>query len=101
MDQNKFNVTIDSDLAELIPGFMENRRQDIENLKSASENRDFETLRSIGHSLKGVGGGYGFMLITELGAAIESAAREQDLDTTNKCIMDLSEYLQKVDIRYE
>lgn len=101
MGQDKYTVIIDSDLEELIPGFMENRRQDVENLMAASENRDFESLRSIGHSLKGVGGGYGFMLITELGAAIESAAKEQDLDTASKCIKELSGYLQRVEIRYE
>jgi len=101
MGQDKFIVTIDADLEELIPGFMENRRQDIEKLLSASANGDFECLRSIGHSLKGVGGGYGFMRITELGAAIETAAREKNTDIARKCIIELSEYLQGVEIRYE
>lgn len=101
MSQNKFTVTIDADLEELIPGFLENRRQDLEKMQAAIEAGDYENLRTVGHSLKGVGGGYGFMQITELGAAIESAAREKDMETARKCVTELSEYLEGVEITYE
>lgn len=101
MGQDKFTVVIDADLEELIPGFLENRRQDVEKLQVAYDASDFESLRSIGHSLKGVGGGYGFMKISELGAVIESTASEQDMDTAKECIRELSRFLQNIEIRYE
>lgn len=101
MGQDKITVTVDADLEELIPGFLENRRQDVENLQAAAEKSDYENLRSIGHSLKGVGGGYGFMKISELGATIESAANEQDMESAKKCIIELSAFLQNVEVRYE
>lgn len=101
MSDNCIVVTIDPDLEELIPGFLENRHRDVQNLKTASVANDFETLRSTGHSLKGVGGGYGFNRITEIGAEIEASAKMKDIEKINKHISALEEYLNKIEIRFE
>lgn len=101
MSQEKITVSIDADLEELIPGFLENRLKDIDNLKSAAGADDFERLRSIGHSLKGVGGGYGFDTITLLGAEIESSAKARDMDRIKQSIAELAGYLQRVEIKFE
>ena len=101
MSQEKIIVKIDPDLEELIPGFLENRLKDVNNLKAASEKDDFSTLRSIGHSLKGVGGGYGFAMITELGAEIESSSKSNDINKIKQCIAELEEYLTRIDVQYE
>lgn len=101
MALEKIVINIDPDLEELIPGFLENRTRDVSNLQNAAGNKDFDTLRSVGHSLKGVGGGYGFARITELGAAIETAAKSGDLNAINQHIAELAEYLQRVEIKYQ
>lgn len=101
MSHEKITVKIDPDLEDLIPGFLENRLKDVTNLKDASSNSDFEVLRSIGHSLKGVGGGYGFAMITQLGADIELLAKANDISRIRQCISELEDYLQRIDIRYE
>lgn len=101
MSQEKITVKIDPDLEELIPGFLENRNKDITNLKAAFSRSDFEALRSIGHSLKGVGGGYGFAMITQLGADIELLAKANDISRIRQCISELEDYLQRIDIKYE
>lgn len=101
MSDEKIIVTIDPDLEELIPGFLENRGSDVQKLKTASAIKDFESLRSIGHSLKGVGGGYGFTGITEIGAEIEALAKMSDIEKINKQITALEEYLVNVEIRFE
>lgn len=101
MGQEKITVKIDPDLEELIPGFLENRLRDITNLKAASSNNDFEALKSIGHSLKGVGGGYGFAMITQLGADIELLAKANDISRIRQRISELEDYLQRIDIQYE
>lgn len=101
MGDKNLIVTIDPDLEDLIPGFLENRNNDIRNLKAASAKNDFETLRSIGHSLKGVGGGYGFDRITEIGAEIEASAKSGNIEKINASIVALEEYLGKIEIRFE
>jgi FOG: HPt domain len=101
MNQDKIIVHIDRDLEELIPVFLDNRVKDIENLKSAVTANDYDKLRSIGHNLKGVGGGYGFAMITDLGADIEAAAKVNDIKTINELIDSLADYLERVEIVYQ
>jgi len=101
MNQDKIIVHIDRDLEDLIPVFLDNRVKDIENLKSAVTANDYVKLRSIGHNLKGVGGGYGFAMITDLGADIEAAAKVNDIKTINELIDSLADYLERVEIVYQ
>ena len=101
MSTEKIQVTIDPDLEELIPGFLENRQKDVDKMKEALTAGDIETLRSIGHSLKGVGGGYGFDRISELGAEIEVFAKNEDLESIKSRADDLAGYLEHVEVVYE
>jgi len=99
--ENKIAVSIDGDLEDLIPGFLDNRRKDIESLKEALSVKNIESLKSIGHSLKGVGGGYGFDGLSEIGAEIESKAKSDDITGMNTLIENLTDYLDRVEITYE
>ena len=100
MSDEKIIIQVDPDLEELIPGFLENRNLDVEKLRSALDENNFANLQSIGHSIKGVGGGYGFDLMSDLGADIESAAKESNVDDIREKINQLADYLQRVEIEY-
>ncbi len=101
MTDDKIVVRVDADLEELIPGFLENRGKDIERLREALAEQDISTLQSIGHSLKGVGGGYGFDGLSEIGAGIETAAKEQNISLIEELINTMADYLQRVDVVLE
>ncbi len=94
-------VTIDADLEDLIPGFLDNRKKDVEKVRMAMSNSDFASVQSIGHSLKGVGGGYGFHEISRIGAEIEQAAKANSVEEMNAGAAELDEYLNNLEIRYE
>lgn len=94
----KIRVTVDPDLADLIPGFLDNRRKDITAMQAALEKGDFETIRILGHSMKGAGGGYGFDAITDIGAALEQAAKGKDPEAVSKSLRDLASYLDHVEV---
>jgi histidine phosphotransfer protein HptB len=100
MSDEKIIIQVDPDLEELIPGFLENRSLDVEKLQSALDDNDFENLTSIGHSIKGVGGGYGFYLMSELGENIETAAKENNIDALRENINRLDGYLKSVEVEY-
>lgn len=100
MTEEKIVVEVDEDLEDLIPGFLNNRNADIGKLQQAADASDFETLRSIGHSLKGVGGGYGFEKMSELGASIETAAKGEQLEEIKSFIAALENYLQNVEVKF-
>ena len=44
VSKDQIVVKIDSDLKDLIPGYLQNRRNDIVNIKAALETKDFEFL---------------------------------------------------------
>ncbi|OGT71608.1 MAG: hypothetical protein A3I78_01260 [Gammaproteobacteria bacterium RIFCSPLOWO2_02_FULL_56_15] len=101
MSNSKIPVTIDIDLEDLIPGFLTNRGKDLGTLRNALECSDFPVMQSIGHSLKGVGGGYGFDRMSEIGAAIENAARIKNVEQLKELIENYSDYLTRVEVRFE
>lgn len=94
----RIHVAIDPDLAELVPGFLQNRRDDIARLRTAVAAAEFDRIRLLGHSMKGSGGGYGFDAITELGARIETAALARDGATVLTAVAELEDYLRRVEV---
>jgi CheY-like chemotaxis protein/HPt (histidine-containing phosphotransfer) domain-containing protein len=84
--------------ADLMPGFLQNRRQDVIAMLDALERGDFQTVESLGHGMKGAGGSYGFQAITDFGAALEQAAESADIDASRKWVGELSRYLDRVEI---
>lgn len=94
-------VRVDSEIEDLVPGYLENRRKDIITIRAALGNGDFDAIRVIGHSMKGSGGGYGFDKITELGRSIELAARGCNHEDIVKFLDELLVYLERIVIVYE
>ena len=89
-------VYIDPELEDLIPGFLANRRRDVESLRLLLGQGDYAAIRLIGHSMKGAGGGYGFDPITEYGDQIETAALEGKGDVILAVTAALADYLARV-----
>jgi CheY-like chemotaxis protein/HPt (histidine-containing phosphotransfer) domain-containing protein len=91
-------VRADPKFADLMPGFLQNRRHDVIVMLDALDRGDFETVESLGHDMRGVGGNYGFPAITDIGAALEQAAESVDADASRKWVDELSRYLDRVEI---
>jgi HPt (histidine-containing phosphotransfer) domain-containing protein len=96
----KIIVTIDADLEDLIPDYLENRRQDCQTVLQKLENGDYEGIRVLGHTMKGTGGGYGFDAITDMGRALEEAAKQPDPAAIRSVVAQLEDYLQAIEIVY-
>jgi len=94
-------VSVDRDLEDLIPGFIKNRIKDIETIKKDLEIRDYESIRILGHSMKGAGGGYGFNAISDIGRVLEQAAKDLNTEAIQKEIAALADYLERVEVVYE
>jgi HPt (histidine-containing phosphotransfer) domain-containing protein len=97
---NKVIVEVDSDLADLVPKFLANRQKDLLQIGDAIDRADNAALCVIGHNMKGVGGGYGFGEITELGKRIEAAAKTGDAAVLREQLHQYKEYLANLEIRY-
>ena len=97
----KIIVHVENDLADLIPGYLANREKDITAIQNALANKDWESVRILGHSMKGSGGGYGFETITDIGMLMEMAAKEGCDKDIGLQVKRLEEYLRQIEVVYD
>jgi HPt (histidine-containing phosphotransfer) domain-containing protein len=94
-------VHVDPDIADLIPGFLDNRRKDTASIAEAVTRGDFETVRTLGHRMKGAGGSYGFDPITDIGSRLEQAGLAKNADEIKSLMAELAAYLDDVTVVYD
>jgi len=95
---NKVQVRADNRLRAVIPGYLQNRRDDARSILEALERFDYEAIRELGHKMHGSGSGYGFPRITAIGQALEEAARERNADSVHSRVTELSTYLDLIEL---
>jgi HPt (histidine-containing phosphotransfer) domain-containing protein len=91
-------VEVDPDLIDLIPDFLARKRADLLTLKDALERGDLRTIAALGHKVKGEGGSFGFDIMSEIGAALETTAKKGDGESARQLVSDLSDYLEKIEV---
>lgn len=97
---DKLIVTVDAQIAALVPRFLAHRAADVDTIRGALAGADFETIRVAAHGMKGSGGGYGFPEISRLGAAMEEGARQRDAAAIAALVASLEEYLGRIEVKY-
>jgi CheY-like chemotaxis protein len=100
-EHTRGRVRVDSSLAGLVPGFLANRWTDIDAIAAALEQADYESVRVLGHNMKGSGAGYGFSRITEIGASLEQAAERHAPEEIRARAAELVRYLDGLHVEYE
>jgi len=96
---DKLIVTVDAQIAALVPRFLANRSADVDKIRAALAGADFETIRAAAHGMKGAGGGYGFPEISRLGAAMEEGALRRDTAAIAGLVEGLEKYLGRIEIK--
>jgi CheY-like chemotaxis protein len=83
--------------ADRIPVYLQNCRQNVCGMLNALDRLDFETVRHLGHQMRGSGGMFGFPAISDIGAALQEAAESADTDASRKWVGELSSYLDRAE----
>ncbi|WP_298267490.1 Hpt domain-containing protein [Geobacter sp.] len=94
--QKRHTVSVDPELMEIVPTFLEYRWQDVASLQDALAHEDSGLIRKIAHNLKGAGTSFGFNAVTGIGIRLERAALTSNWPRISKFIDLLIEYLQQV-----
>lgn len=94
-------VRPDPELADLIPGFLDNRRADLGRIQAMLASQDALALRRLGHDLKGCGAAYGFEPISTYGAQLEQAAIAGDFTAASTAHASLANYISRVEVRFD
>jgi signal transduction histidine kinase/DNA-binding NarL/FixJ family response regulator len=93
-------VHVEAGMEDVVPGYLAKRRAEIPFYTAALKREDYDSIKKMAHKMKGTGAGYGFPLLTELGAALEKAALEKDAPHLEDCTNQLALYLQAVELQY-
>lgn len=91
------DVDIPEEVADLVPGYLKKRREDLESLKSALQSSAFEVISKNAHSTKGSAGAYGFNNLGLIAAKIETLAKEKKAPEIAKELVNYQNMLDKID----
>jgi PAS domain S-box-containing protein len=81
---------------ELTPAYLENCRLNVIAILAALDCGDFQVVTILGHNMRGSGGGFGFQMITDIGAGLEQAADVADGPQSRRWVGELSTYLDQL-----
>ena len=96
----KFVVTVDKDIEEIVPMFLDNRQKDIESLKHHIQADELKEIEVIAHKLAGNAGSYGFADLGKIGAALEQACKDQDIETIKIKYQEFCDYMTNVEVEF-
>ena len=84
----------DDEWAEMQEMYINHTFKELNSIKENISSITFDSLRTFGHNIKGSGGMYGFSEITEMGATIESAAKDENMDQIKSTLGKLETFLE-------
>ena len=94
-------VWLEKDLEQLVTRFLKRKRSELILMREAVAASDFETVRRLGHDLKGAGEGFGFPELSILGAKLELAAKAHDAEQIVVHTATMERYLGRLQVRFE
>jgi CheY-like chemotaxis protein len=93
------DIHLDKSILPLVPEYLESRKEDIQKIRHALENRNFSAIEDLGHKMKGSGKCYGFEMISMLGRRIEIFAKEQNADEIEDSVGRMQDYLSNLRLK--
>jgi HPt (histidine-containing phosphotransfer) domain-containing protein len=88
------------ELAPLIPRFLANCGKEADQIESALQEEDWETVSRLAHSIKGAGGWYGFSGMAGIGLELQRAATAGNFEMVSRRLVELRDYLNRVQVRF-
>ena len=94
-------VWLEKDLEQLVTRFLTRKQGELVLMREALAAFDFETIRRLGHDLKGAGEGFGFPELSILGAKLELAAKARNAEQVATHTATMERYLGRLQVRFE
>jgi len=91
-------IQVKPEIADLVPGYISNRKKDVEDMKWFVKEGRFEEIKTMGHKMKGGGKLYSMELVTVLGDKIEKAAIAMDKAPIEEALAVLEDYFERVEV---
>jgi len=95
---DKIVLRAEPSVKELLPGFLENRRRDLERLHEALHAGDLAAVRDVGQNIRCFSRVYGLDELTEMGEEIRAAAESRSTLRVLELQRRLADYLARVEL---
>lgn len=96
----RIRIPIEPGMEDVVPFYLDKRRKEISQYRQALANRDFDSIRMLGHKMRGTGAGYGFAELTSIGAEIEKSALTRNVFDIMTTVDKLARYIDRVELKY-
>lgn len=93
-------VRPDPDLEDLIPAFLQNRKKELADIEKALSEADFEAIRRLAHTWKGICRPYGFVHLETLSRNLETAGEGESIESIRSLVEEIRNYLVNVKVIY-
>ena len=94
----KIQLKVEPSLRELVPGFLESRRRDLERMRHALRSGDLAAIRDVGQNIRCFSRVYGVEELTAIGEQIHCAAEECSTLRIVHLQGQLADYLARVEV---
>lgn len=94
-------VRVEKELEQLVKRFLKRQEGGLQRMQRALDGGDLQTIRRLGHDLKGAGEVFGFPELSVLGARFEQAAQAGDVAALTTHIASMERYLKRLQLRFE
>lgn len=91
-------VMVENDLYELVTKYLAAKKQDLNTIEKNIIDKDFKNIQFLSHKMKGVAAMYGFPEITEMGHAMEEAAKEANTNILKEQLQLMQFFFNNVEI---
>ena len=93
-------VYVDASFADIVPWFLDNRKEDIKRVREFVEVSDFDQIQRMGHRWKGTCASYGFQKLSEAGELIEDLSAHQNKEEILNLLDRTEEYVNHLEVVY-
>ena len=99
--EGKVIVKVDPLFEPIIPVFWDELGENIEAMRNALIQSDYDTVGLFGHKTKGPALNFGLDIIIDLGESLEVAARAHSSREVSELLDDMESYLKHIEVVYE
>lgn len=89
------DTKVDADILKLAPDFIRNRQQDLKLIKSAYEQKDYDTIASVCHKLKGFATPFGFTNLEAIATKLEEASKARNQEALDPHYSQIEIYINE------
>ena len=93
-------IEIDSDLQDLIPQFLTNRKNDMNQLLQFVETNDLAAIAALAHKIKGTAAGYGFSQLSEYASQLEQIAKGTSTGDLKTVATNMKNHFDRIEVRF-